>query len=401
MKVWLTNATKKRVIDELRKILYDHPRYREDSENVQNKYSFEERPQRGIIVNGTSADRVRLSADNYIGRLNSFVMQVPVENAPGTTLEWVRENQKYLDKFSRNRSVFPSPPGAYILNVLTVPDVGRSLPGSFTLDPILAVTNEPLIQFTSPTSTIGQLTRQDVYPGSVRLWLDGRQLLVEGTDYTIDDNIITFLKTVPSDVAIYADYNYQVETQGPFPFSEEMTDLEAIPGAILAFGDRPQACDKIAIVVNEDRVEVAEVYGGKFEVHFDLIVFSRDSEDREKLSDYVVVKLLERQNILGFEGLELIDVAPGGENEEIYNATLDAYYYDGAVALSMRVDWEVYVPLPIQVFKAAPVSKQEEQQKGVLDGSYTWDKLRAIEDPSKLAGISAVVGKDLGYERVR
>jgi hypothetical protein len=83
---WLTNALKKRVIKELRKILYDHPRYRADSNNVQNKYAFEERPQRGIIVNDASADRVRLSADNYMGRITSFVMQTPVENKPGTTL---------------------------------------------------------------------------------------------------------------------------------------------------------------------------------------------------------------------------------------------------------------------------------------------------------------------------
>ena len=92
MKNFLTNPTKKRVIREIKRILYDHPRYRADSENVQNKFSFDERPQRGVIVNGTSADRVRLSADNYVGRLSSYVMLTNVENFPGTSLEWVREN---------------------------------------------------------------------------------------------------------------------------------------------------------------------------------------------------------------------------------------------------------------------------------------------------------------------
>ena len=71
---WMTNATKKRIIREIRQILYDHPRYRADYQNVQNKYSFSERPQRGVIINSTSGDRVRLSADNYMGCLSSFCM---------------------------------------------------------------------------------------------------------------------------------------------------------------------------------------------------------------------------------------------------------------------------------------------------------------------------------------
>lgn len=402
MKNWLTNALKKRVIQELRKILYDHPKYRGDSNNVQNKFAFEERPQRGIIVNDASADRVRLSADNYMGRLSSFVMQTPIENSPGTTLEWVRENQTYLGEISRRRDVFPSPPGVYVLEVTKLPDVGRSLPGEFILDPILTVNNEPLIQFTSSTVTEAQLQRQDIYPGSVRLWLDGRHLLLNGVDYVVDNSTgeVTFLKSTPIDSNILADYRYQVERQGPFYFNEETAHYTAIPGAILAFGDRPQLCDKIAIVVTEDRAETAEVFGGKFEVTFSLIIFARDPEDREKLSDYVIVKFLEKQNYLGFEGLELMDISPGGESEEIYNPEIDDYYYDGSVSLSMRVDWEIYAPLPVEIVRAEPISRTEEQQKGFMDGSYTWDQLVAIADPSEIFGMAVVVGRDIGYERI-
>jgi hypothetical protein len=152
--------------------------------------------------------------------------------------------------------------------------------------------------------------------------------------------------------------------------------------------------------VSDGRSDASEVYGGKFEVNFDLTVFSRDSEDREKLSDFIVVSVLERQNILGFEGLELLDVSPGGESEEIYVPEIDDYYYDGAISLGIRVDWEVYVPLPIEVFRVEQTSKEEEDEKGYLDGTVTRDLLQAEGDPSALAGVSLVLGHDLQYERI-
>lgn len=401
MKNSLTSATKKRIIWELKKILYEHPRYRSDSENIKNKYSFEERPQRGIIINGTSADRVKLSANNYVARLKSFIAQIPVKDHFGTSLEWVRENQLYLEKVSPTRNTFPSPPGSYLMKIVTMPDEPRNVPGTFTLTPSLTVTDEPVIQFSTTSDSIGQLSRENIYPGSIQLWLDGRHPLSYGIDYTADYETgeITFLKPTPVGSTVFADYRYNVEDQGPFQFKSETTNLTAIPGAILAFGDRVQECDQIEIVVTDSRTDVADVYGGKFEVHFDLVVFARDAEDREKLSDYVVAKILERQNYWGFEGLELLDVAPGGESEEIYNEELDSYYYDGAISLSLRVDWEIYVPLLITSSQVDPISSTE-RQKGFLDGTVTWDKLQAISDPSQIAGVATVIGKDLGFEHV-
>lgn len=390
------------MIREIRKILYGHPRYRADSDNVQNKYGFDERPQRGVIVSGTSADRVRLSADNYMGRVSSFVMQAPVENFPGTTVEWVRENIALMEEFSRKRDVFPSPPGVYVLEVQSLPDEARRIPGQFVIDPVLTVPDEPLIVFSTAADGEAQLTHEDVYPGSVRLWLEGRRPLLAGVDFSVDygTGVVTFLKPTPVGLTVFADYRYQVERQGPFPFQREAADLSAIPGAIIAFGDRAQECDRLAIVVSDGRSPAAEVYGGKFEVHFDLIAFSRDAEDREKMSDFIVASILERQNRLGFEGLELLDVSPGGESEEIYNPETDDYYYDGAIALGIRVDWEVYVPLPIEVFRVEQTSKAEEDEKGYLDGTVTRDLLQPTGDPSTLAGVSLVLGHDLQYERI-
>lgn len=384
-------------------MLFDHPRYRDDHLNVQNKFSFEERPQRGIIVNGASADRVRLSADNYVGRLSSFVMQTTIGTFPGTSLEWVKENKSYLEHFSPTRSVFPTPPGVYILRIVSLPQEERNLPGEYTLDPYLTVSDESVITFGSNSDLTGQLSNVNIYPNSVRLWLDGRRPILEHVDFDVDyaTGEITFLKPTPAGSTIFADYRYKIETQGPFQYKRESSDEEAIPGAILAFGDRIWQDDQLAVVVTPDRTETAEVYGGKFEINLELIVFSRDAEDREKLSDYIVAKTLESQNRLGFEGIELLDVSPSGESEEIYNETLDDYFYDSTVSLSYRVDWQIFVPMPIEIFRVETTSKAAEEQTGYLDGTYSTDLISIESDPSRVAGLKTVIGRDIGYERLR
>lgn len=410
---WLTAASKRRVIDEIRKILYAHPKYREDSQNVLNKYSFKERPNRGVIVMNTSADHVRLSSNNYIGRLSSFCMLTPFRGSPGTTLEWVRENFPVLEQYCPNRTVFPTPPGVYIVQVESLPDVASGTPGKFTVLPHLTVNNEELLLISMFTgvencqgtglTSIGyeaQLSHSPLYPGSLRLWLYGRRPLLVNVDYVVDDDgLITFLKQLPDDATVYADYRYVLDEHGPYDFNYESANVDAIPGAILAFGDRAQDCDKMAVVITEDRVNVADIYGGKFEVHFDLTVFARDPEDREKMSDYVIIKFLELQNAIGFEGLELLDISPGGESEEAYNAETDEYYYESSVSLTLRVDWAIHVPLPMQNFRIEMTSKAEEREHGFADGTFTLDTVR-MGEIIDVAGVALTVGKNLSYSRV-
>lgn len=398
---YLTSATKKRVIKELKKILADHPKYAPDQNNVQAKYGFSERPSRGIIVNNASADRVRLSADNFIGHLHSFVMSTPFRNSPSTTLEWVTENQGLLEKYSAKRDIFPTAPGVYLLTVTRIPDEAREIPGQFTIDPILTVLTEPVIRFTNTNDQDAQLSRQNIYPNSVNLWLGGRSKLIRDVDYHLDEaeGFITFLKPCPTGVTVYADYRYQLPQAGPYPFFREQSDVTTLPGAVLAFGDRPQMGDQTALVVTDERTETAEIFGGKFEINFDLVIFAKDSEDREHMSDYVIGKFLALQNVLGFEGLELLDINPGGENEEVFNPETDEYYYESSVSLSIRVDWETWIPKPIVLDRAEFVSEEVEKTHGYLDGSVPDDLLRVVNNAG-LTTIPISIAHVLTYERI-
>ena len=169
-----------------------------------------------------------------------------------------------------------------------------------------------------------------------------------------------------------------------------------IPGVVLAFGDRTQECDKFNITITEERTDVAEIYGGKFEMTFDLIAFSKDSEDREKLSDYIVMSILDRQSRLGFEGIELLNISPGGENEDVFNAETDEYFYESSIAVTFRVDWQIYHPLPVSIWRGEFTSREEEQAKGHLDGTYTYDLLKPTSQEYSILEI----GKGLTFDRL-
>jgi hypothetical protein len=401
---WMTNVTKERIIREIRQILYNHPRYREDSQNVSVSYSFKERPQRGVIVNSTSGDQVRLSADNFMGQLSSFCMLTTVKEKPGTTLEWVRENFNVLEETSPDRNIFPSPPGVYFIDIKKLPDDARNVPGEFTVEPVLTIKNEPLILFSSSGDFEAQIPRENLYPGSVRLWLDNRKQLIRYTDYNIDEatGAVTFLQATPTGSNVHVDYRYTTGVQGPFFFHRDESNVDAIPGAVLAFGDRCQECDSQAIVITDERTHVAGIYGGKFEISFDLIAFVRnDAKDRDKLSDYLIHSILDIQGNLANEGLELISISPSGESAEIYNAEDDTYYYESNISFSLRVDWETWIPLPIVISRAELTSRDAEQEFGWLTGDAPEDLLQATSSLIGMDVLPVKTGKSLTYERIR
>ncbi len=401
MKNWLTNATKKKIINEIKGVLYTHPKYRNDVNNVQNKFSFDERPQRGVIINGTSAERVRLSADNYMGTLSSFCMLTYFDQKPSYSIEWVKENNNELERLDPRRTKFPSQPGSYIITVDKLPDKARQVPGEFSVTPHYTVHGEPVIFFTSTSSTEGQISRDKIYPGSLRLWLDNRKQLIVNTDYTInyDTGEILFLKDVPIGYSVHADYRYEGFTTKSHYFDYEGTNISAIPGCVICFGDRIEICDKHIIVITDERTDVARIYGGKFEVSLELIAFSRDSEDREKFSDFIIHQLWDRQSSLGYEGIELIDLSPGGENEEVYNETDDSYFYESSISLSLRVDWETWIPLPAVVSRTELVSKSAEDEKGWLDGTLDLDLVKT-SNLLNSQSLPVLIGKHLSFERI-
>jgi hypothetical protein len=117
---FLVNAAKKRIITELREHFAKHPRF--NKLEIVNRFPYDERIQQGIIVRNISAGRIPLSADNFQGNVYSYVNLANHNNAPGLSIQWVREDTRNLanwvvrEDFSHQFENFPQENVTIILN---------------------------------------------------------------------------------------------------------------------------------------------------------------------------------------------------------------------------------------------------------------------------------------------
>lgn len=232
---------------------------------------------------------------------------------------------------------------------------------------------------------------------------------VEGGDYTLDPDTgtITFLTAFSPGTQVIADYKYPVDSRGPFRIGKgEVSNNEAIPGAVLAFGNQLVDGDVAAVVVGPRREEVADVYGGKMNMSLDFSIFARDSMTRNELADLALMYLWQwRRERLAEEGIILEDVSFGGESEEPYDDVGDDYYYLASISVSLLTDWELYIEKPLFIRRVTTSSFEQDARRaahpaGVLSESP--DLLQGIPE-NRLKEFSRiyVVDPKGDYERVR
>jgi hypothetical protein len=353
MYYYLGGALKRRLILELQDSFSRHPVYRKIAPFIQNRQAFEERPQFGIVVQGSSANKVQLDASNFIGTVQSHVMLAQV--GPATfPLEWVREDLESI----RAHGAFPTAPGVYYLEILTAP-TNPGEEGAFVIDPLLTVTNEPVLRFQTGLETEGQLQNVPV-DRTLRLYEDRSFLLTEGTHYQIlPEGGLRFLQGFRSGAVVTADYRYPSPSLGPIPFKWNTSNTTTLPGVVMAFGKRSEAGQKVAVVVYRERVDTAQAFGGKHEVSFDLEVLARDTTQVEEISDLVTMYLwAEKRPVLGWEGIEILDVSMGGESEEPIDETGQEFQYSTSMSVQLQADWEIHIPLALTISNLEPQAHQ-------------------------------------------
>lgn len=351
----LTESMKRRFILELRRYWQYHPRYPDLLDHIQGKYSFRERPQYGIVVKTSGGNRVDLSADNYVGVVNSYVYLAKYKNYPGTALEWVREDALAIQK---NEGSFPSAPGVYYIE-LTEED-------EFYVDPLLNVYDELV---TMVDDTTAQLQNAPL-SGSLRLFeMDAGFLLVEGTNYTLTldsqgnpTGEIVLTEPLGTNRYLKADYKTPSTSTGPHKIYPMQANNQAIPGVVLAFGRRLQKGDRLAVVVQDLRRPAALEYGGRWQISLDFDIIARDVYSQQEIADQSVIYLWGvLRPYLSSEGIEMIDLSLGGESEEVYDETGDDYFYNSSFSLTVETEWSVHVPLNVFLRQAAPLTLEQQQ----------------------------------------
>lgn len=386
----MTGAVKRRFIDELRRYWSYHPKYRDDlPNNIQGKFSFKERPQHGIIVKTGSGTRVDLSADNYLGVIESYCLLTRVAGKPGQSIEWVREDAVAIQA---NGGFFPSAAGVYYIDVQE--ENGNPV---FYVDPLLDVNHEPI---TMATPTTAQLQQVPVV-GTLRLYeMPSGFKYVEGTNYTLDKDVsgnltggVTLTEPLTGGRWLEADYRHPAESRGPFLIKEMHANNVAIPGVVLAFGRLVEAGDQLAVIVHGIRQPAYMEYGGRWDLTLDFDVMARDVHAQQEITDRTVIYLWGiLRSHLSHQGLEITDVSLGGESEEVYDETGDDYFYTSTFSMTVQTEWSVHVPLDSWLRTAAPLTAAQAKQIAGMtdeqlvgqDGNITLMEslgLQAVQDP--------------------
>jgi hypothetical protein len=387
MYYYLVSSLKRRLILELQDSFSRHPVYEKVVNFIQNKYAFDERPAFGIVVKGSSSNNLKLSSQNLLGNISSHVM-LSYLDTPSYILEWVKED---LNTVRANGGSMPIPAGVYYIECLDAPTSQNEV-GHFVIDPLLTVTDFPLLQVVSGVESHA-LIQPPPIQGTLRIWINRKLPFYEGRDYTIDYSTgeVTILTNLMPGQILTADYRYPTESIGPIEWKWNTADWKTLPGVILAFGKRGRKGDKIAVVVYDDRVDTAIAYGGKFEVSFDLDVIAQDPMQMEEMADYAHMALWsEKRSNLSFEGIEITEVSMGGEAEEAYDEVADTFYYTASMSVQVQSDWEVHVPLPFTVSQASAATQ--------ADGTSGLKIVSATD--LFFSTVPIIVGRNSNYERI-
>jgi len=383
---YLLNALKRRLVQELKDSFSKHPVYAKLAPNIQNKFAFKERPQFGIIVKGSSSNKVQLSADNFMGTIESHVMLAYV-GQPTYPIEWVREDMNCVRKHGR----MPTVPGVYYIEILSTP-TNATEQGAFIIDPLLTVADEALLHFVSGAETSADLAETPV-KNTLRIWENRKYPLTEGKEYTVDYTTgeVQLLGQYNPGAILTADYRYAAPSIGPVNWAWNTSDFETLPGVVMAFGKRARPGDKVALVVYPDRVAAAQAFGGRMDVSFDLDVVAQDPIQMEEIADLVFMYMwAERRSALSFEGIELVDLSMGGEAEETYDENADTYFYTASISMQFQGDWEVHTPLSLTLSNVSPTNAAGEPAiSGTVPGALFF-----ATDP-------IVPGRNNDFERIK
>lgn len=380
---------KRRLILELQDSFSRHPVYRKVAPFIQNRFAFDERPQYGIVIKGSNANKVQFSADNYMGLVQSHVMLAYVGQR-AYPLEWVREDVQRIDQ-----NGLETLPGVYFLEVLHAPTQPGET-GYFAIDPLLTVTDEAVLMFQTGIEREAQLQQIPVRE-TLRLWEGRRFMLREGTDYNVDYETgkIELLSRFGPNSTLTADYRYSAPSIGPVAFQWNTSNHETLPGVVMAFGKRAETGQKVAVVVYPDRVSTAQAYGGKFEASFDMDVISRDTEQMEEIADLVIMYLWgEKRATLALEGLEVSDVSMGGEAEDVYDESADTNYYQASMAVQIQGDWEIHIPIPLTLSRVTPTT-----QEGDTDPNAR-SSIKQVSEELFYATRPVLVDRNDNFERI-
>jgi len=361
----VTNSLKKRLCQIFQDILSRHPIF--EKAKVYTKFPQEERPKSAIIIRSVSGSSQKLSLDNFVATQRGYCSLANLKGIKGNSIEWVKDDQENLDKLSAQ--------GFYVVKITAHSENSNIF--EFVVDPFLIVEDEELeIKFIKNKEG-AVLKNLPVNPGSELVYSQQGQFeFKKDIEYTIDYNTgeILFAGHVKKHMPIVVDYQVLSSQQGPFTTEYYALDNVAIPGVVIAFGDRLKVGDEQVVVVEKEQCVVSKVYGGRWLMDVDVIGVAQDPDQQERMIDYVITALWsDYQDSLTGEGIAIQNFSLSGEGEDLEVEIPEEYNFTGGISFSVETDWEVFVPLISRVRRINYGYGEESFKDGldvVTEGQY-------------------------------
>lgn len=354
----VSNAVKKRLTLVFQDILAKHPIF--EKTKVYTKFPQDERPKTALIIRSISGASQKLSLDNFIAIHRGFCSLANLKGIPGNSIEWVRDDQDHTNQMSS--------PGFYIVKITNHDPNTNNF--TFTVDPYLIADDEQLNITYIKNKEGAILKNHPVNPNSEIIYSQSHQFeFKRDIDYTIDysSGEILFSASVKKYELITIDYQILSSQLGPFTTEYYALDNKAIPGIVIAFGDRLKVGDEQVVVVEKQQTTVSKVFGGRWQMSVDIIGIAQDPDQQERLVDFAITSLwADYQDALANEGINIIDFSLSGESEDLEVEIPEEYNYTGGISFTVETDWEIFVPM-ISELRRINYSYGEENFKNGID----------------------------------
>ena len=334
----ITNSIKKRLVLIFDDILKDHPMFRENVD-VFTRFPDEERPKQAILVRSISGGNQKMGLGNFAGMHKSICFLANFKGSNAASIEWVKADVKNLEKLSS--------PGFYIVKIKS----GSSESNQFKFDisPYYQVDDELLDIVAIRGSEGALLSNRPVNPGSEVIFAhDGTQFR-RGFDYNINNESgeIIFINPVKDEFdELFIDYQIIGDVTEEYDIKMYEFNNTAIPGVLMAFGDRIKVGDEQVIVVEKEFREMSRVLTGRWVLSADIFVVAQDADTQERLADYIVSKFWAdwEENLID-DGIYIHDFSLGGETEDLEVDIAEEYNFTSNIGITIDVDWEVHQPV--------------------------------------------------------
>lgn len=243
-------------------------------------------------------------------------------------------------------------PGLYFIEITNLVEIEGIKTVTCRMTPVLLIDEEELTDDWNGTTLVYSLAHTNVMTGSDFMYRDDYMPMIKDQHYTINytTGVANLLPgMIPVGSRVFLEYKY-VGTPSTFSYRPDNARNDILTGVLLALNDRGAVGQRLVVTVNDNRLDVARRYGGRWAPTVDFEVYAKDPEKRGELYDLVPILLFgERKEALDYDGVFIGAPDYGGFSEKVYDPSTSIQWFVGNISIPFETEWMIDVPIPIRI----------------------------------------------------